>query len=112
MYFTKKEVIELIYKLVKDFHGAEMLVETIPNSLVKQSKKQDLIKKQYQMNVQFNWGVKNGRELEKLNKQIKFIEEWHYFDYHRDRWKSIRWLSLIPLFKNRFGNRIVHLRLG
>ena len=111
MYFTKKEVIELIDKLVEAFHGAEMLVETIPNSLVKQSKKQDLIKKQYQMNVQFNWGVKNGRDLEKLNKQIKFIEEWHYFDCHRDRWKSIRWLSLIPLFKNRFGNRIVHLRL-
>ncbi len=112
MYFTKKEVIELIYKLVKAFHGAEMLVEIIPNSLVKQSKKQELIKKQYQMDVQFKWGVRNRKELEKLNNQIKFIEEWHYFDHHRNRWKSIKWLSLIPLFKNKFGNRIVHLRLG
>ncbi len=63
------------------------------------------------MDVQFNWGVKNRKELEKIDPRIKFIQEWHYFDCHRDRWKSIRWLSLIPLFKNRFGNRIIHLEI-
>jgi hypothetical protein len=57
-------------------------------------------------------GNQKGKELEKINPQIKFIEEWHYFDYHRDRWKSIRWLSLIPQFKNRFGNRIIHLKFN
>jgi O-methyltransferase involved in polyketide biosynthesis len=110
MYLTKEEVVELLNMLVKSFEGGEMLVETIPPFLVKQNKKHDIIKKQYQMDVQFNWGIKNGKELEKINPEIKFIEEWHYFDYHRDRWKSIRWLSLIPFFKNRFGNRIIHLK--
>ncbi len=82
--------------LVISFSAAELLIETISPYLVKQSKKDDIIKKQYQMDVHFNWGIKNGKELEKINHKIKFIEEWHYFDYHRDRWKSIRWLSLIP----------------
>jgi O-methyltransferase involved in polyketide biosynthesis len=111
MYFKVEEVVELFKILVKSFDGGEMLVETIPPNLVKQSKKRAIIKKQYKMDVQFNWGVKNGKELEKIDPRIKFIQEWHYFDYHRDRWKSIRWLSLIPLFKNRFGNRIIHLEI-
>ncbi|HML04900.1 MAG TPA: class I SAM-dependent methyltransferase [Methanobacterium sp.] len=112
MYFTEDEVKELINKLINSFKGAEMLLETIPTSLVKQSQKQDLIKKQYQMEAQFQWGIKKGKDLEKLNNQIKFIEDWHYFDFHKDRWKAIRWLSLIPTFKTRFGNRIVHIKLN
>ena len=110
MYFNEQEVKGLINKLVTAFKGAEMLLETIPLSLVKQSKNQNLIKNQYQINAQFQWGTKRGKDIEKLDGGIKFIEEWHYFDYHKDRWKTIRWLSLIPMFKSRFGNRIVHLK--
>jgi len=112
MYFTEKEVNELLDKLVNNFPQAEMLIETIPLSLVKQSQTQDIIKKQYQMDLQFHWGIKNGKDIEKLNNRIEFIEDWHYFDYHRDRWKIIRWISVIPVFKSRFGNRIIHLKLG
>jgi O-methyltransferase involved in polyketide biosynthesis len=39
MYFTVEEVVELLDLLVKSFEGAEILVETIPPYLVKQSKK-------------------------------------------------------------------------
>jgi hypothetical protein len=42
------------------------------------------------MGAQFYWGIKRGKELEKLNNQIKFIEEGDYFDYHLDIWKIIR----------------------
>ena len=110
MYFTQAEVKELMNKLAAAFPCAEILLETIPMSLVKQSKKEDLVKNQYQIDAQFQWGIKRGKEIEKLNNRIKFIEEWHYFDYHREKWKIIRWLSLIPTFKSRFGNRIVHLK--
>ncbi|MCE7699011.1 MAG: class I SAM-dependent methyltransferase [Methanobacterium paludis] len=109
MYFTEKEVKNLINKLATSFSGAEMLIETTSPALVKQSQKQDLIKNQYQIDATLHWGIKRGKWIEKLNNRIKFIAEWHYFDYHRDRWKAIRWLALIPPFKNRFGNRIVHL---
>jgi hypothetical protein len=62
--------------LVRSFKGGKMLFETIAPFLVKQSKKQEIIKKQYQIDVQFNWGIKKGKDLEKLNYHIKFIEEW------------------------------------
>ncbi|MGZ7118544.1 MAG: class I SAM-dependent methyltransferase [Methanobacterium sp.] len=110
MYFTEDEVKDMMNRLIDAFPGAEMLIETIPDSLAKKSQEQDLIKKQYNIEAHFQWGIKKGKLVEKLNARIEFIEEWHYFDYHRERWKIIRWLSLIPTFKNRFGNRIVHLK--
>jgi hypothetical protein len=50
MYFTEEEEeeVKLLDMLVKSFEGAEMLIETIPPYLVKQSKKQDIIKKTVQ----------------------------------------------------------------
>ncbi len=110
MYLKEKSVVELLNKLVDSFPNAEMLLEITPPSMVKQDNNENLIKKQYQIEANFRWGVKKGIDLEQINTMIKFIEEWHYFDYHRNRWKSIRWLSLIPGFKNRFGNRIVHIK--
>ena len=112
MYFTENEVQKLMDKLVTSFKSAEMLIEITTPHTVKQSKDNDLINKQYQINATLKWGVKNGKELEKINNKIKFIEEWHYFNFHRNRWKSIRWLSLIPIFKKRYGNRIVHLNFN
>ncbi len=37
------------------------------------------------MDVQFNWGLKNGKELENIDPKIKFIQDWHYFDYHHEQ---------------------------
>ena len=111
MYLTEQEVKDIMSKLADAFKEAEMLLETTPASLVKQNEKQDLIKDQYQIEARLQWGIKKGKDIEKLNSNIEFIEDWHYFDYHKDRWKLIRWLSLIPGFKDRFGNRIVHIQL-
>jgi len=110
MYFSEDEVAELMSALSGKFPEAEMLIETVPKSLVKQSQKSNLIEKQYNIQANFSWGINNGKDIEKLNHHIKYIEDWHYFNYHRDRWKIIRWLSLIPYFKSRFGNRIVHFK--
>ena len=110
MYLTEQEVKDIMSKLAGAFNGAEMLLETTPASLVKQNQKQDLIKDQYQIEARLQWGIKKGKDITKLNSHIEFIEDWHYFDYYKDRWKTIRWLSLIPGFKDRFGNRIVHLK--
>lgn len=110
MYFSKKEVLSLLNFLGENLSNSEMLIETVPVFLVKKSQKENLIKKQYKIEANFKWGLTNGKEIEKLNPNIKFVESWHYFDYHKDRWKIIRWLSLIPTFKNKFGNRIIHIK--
>lgn len=110
MYFSEDDVVELIDALSEKFPETEMLIETVPNSLVKQSQKSNLIKKQYDIQANFSWGINNGKDIKKLNQKIEYIEDWHYFNYHKDRWKIIKWLSLIPYFKSRFGNRIVHIK--
>jgi len=112
MYFQEKEVVVLMNKLAEKFSDAEMLIETVPSSLVKQSQENNLIKKQYNIEANFYWGLAKGRNIENLNTHIKFIEDWHYFDYHRDRWRIIRWLSLITAFKTKFGNRIINLKFS
>lgn len=110
MYFQEQEVVALMDKLTEKFSDAEVLIETVPSKLVKKSQDNNLIKKQYNIDANFYWGLAKGRDIENLNIHIKFIEDWHYFDYHRDMWRMIRWLSLIPTFKARFGNRIIHLK--
>ncbi len=109
MYFSQLEVMKLMNVLTEHFNNAEMLIETVPYSLVKKSQEQNLIKKQYNIEANFYWGLNNGKDIEKINSHIEFIEEWHYFNYHKDRWRIIKWLSIIPMFKTRFGNRIIHL---
>lgn len=107
MYFTAQEVKILLNKLVSEFYRAEMLLEVMSPDIVKMSKKHDAIGR---MDVKFRWGIKSSQELETYNKQIKVVNEWNYFDYHKDRWGWLGWLAVIPTFKNRFNNRIVHLQ--
>ena len=47
--------------MVESFQNAEMILETIPDSLVKQSENQDLIKKKYNIEAQFHWGIKKEK---------------------------------------------------
>lgn len=106
MYFTEQEVKKLINMLISSFKNAEILLEIITPSMMKRCKQNDSLRK---VDARFRWGIKGGKEIEKYNNKIKFIDEWNYFDYHRSRWRWVRWLSLIPAFKSRFNGRIVHL---
>ena len=75
--------------------------------LVRRSQRHDMVKG---MAVDFRWGPRSGKEIEKLDSRIEVLQEWNYFDFHRDRWRWLRWPALIPAFKTRFNNKIVHLR--
>lgn len=107
MYFTEEEVKNLMNKLVDSFRGAEMLFEKISPMMAKGSKQHETVKK---MNAEFQWGIKTGKEMENFNSKIKFVEEWNYFDYHKHRWRWMRFLTSIPPIKNRFSTMIVHLK--
>lgn len=107
MYFTEREVKELFAMLIAAFPGAGMLLEVLSPLLVKNSRHHDAVS---QMNVSFQWGAATGKKVEDLNERIRFLEEWNYFDYHRERWGWLRWLSWIPAFKRNFNNKIVHLQ--
>ncbi len=109
MYFEEARVRDLMNSLVAAFPGAEMLFEMMTPALVKKSKQHDTVRK---IGVTFKWGIQHGREMEAFNPAIRFVEEWNYFDYHKDRWRWMGWLALIPWFKRRFNDRIVRLRFA
>lgn len=109
MYFTEQEIKNLFNELVKAFKDAEVLFEMMTPTVAKMSKHHDTASK---LGVKFNWGITSGKEMESYNSKIKFIKEWNYFDFHKDRWHWLRIPSLIPAFKNRFNDRIVHLKFS
>lgn len=106
MYFSEHEVKELLNKLVAGFPQAEMLLEAMTPTIVRMSRRHDAIGK---MDAEFKWGVAGSKELEQYNNRIKVINEWNYFDYHKDRWGWLGWMAAVPAFKRRFNNRVVHL---
>jgi O-methyltransferase involved in polyketide biosynthesis len=108
MYFTEEEVKKLMDTLVDSFKESEMLFEVITPMMAKGSKNHDTIKK---MNAEFQWGIKNSKEMEKFSSKIKFVEEWNYFDYHKHRWRWMRLLTSIPPLKNSFNTRIIRLKV-
>ncbi|HWQ78462.1 MAG TPA: hypothetical protein VN381_06585 [Anaerovoracaceae bacterium] len=100
------QITELMDVLIKRFPGAHMLFGMFPRMLVKNSDKHETLKK---TNARFQWGLRKGKDMEQIDSRIRFLEEWNYFDYHKDRWRFMRWLALIPAFHDNFNDRIVHI---
>lgn len=103
MYFKEEEVKSLINKLVDVFGPAEMFLEVTTPTVVERNKKHDT---NFQRYAPFQWGIKSGKEIEKINPRIKLVAEWNYFDYHKDRRKEAK----ITLGRE-FSSRIVDLRV-
>ncbi|WP_304943577.1 class I SAM-dependent methyltransferase [Vallitalea guaymasensis] len=108
MYFTEQQIRELMNKLLEHFPGANMLLEVMTPLIAKNGKKHETVNK---TGATFKWGIKSGKEMEKIDRKIKFVDEWNYYDYHKNRWKGLRLLILIPFFKKNFNNRIVHIKI-
>jgi O-Methyltransferase involved in polyketide biosynthesis len=107
VYFKEQEVKKLLNKLINTFEGSEILSTIIPPFVIEKIAKKGVFS---EMGVEFKWGMKSGREMEKYSSKIKFIEEWIFMDYHQHRWEMFEWSPLIPKFKNEFSNRIIHLK--
>lgn len=102
MYFKENEVKDVLNKLVEAFPGAEMLIEVTTPAVVKRNREHDT---KFQRNAPFQWGIKSGKKIEKLNPKIEFITEWNYFDYHKARRKEAN-LTL----KREYSSRIIYLK--
>jgi O-methyltransferase involved in polyketide biosynthesis len=102
MYFRERKIKELLEYLKNAFHNAEMLCEVTTHLLVDRHKKMNT---QYERHVPFLWGLCNGKEMEKITSRVRFVEEWNYYDYHKERRKQAK----ISLNREESG-RIVHLK--
>ncbi|NPE29284.1 class I SAM-dependent methyltransferase [Methanococcoides sp. SA1] len=108
MYFEEEELKTLFHQISDKLPGAEMLFEMLAPALVGKSKHHDSLN-EMGADLEFKWGVKDSRELEKWSKTIQFIEEWNYFDYSKDRWKWFGVIARLPLFRSKMASRIVHI---
>ncbi len=104
MYFKEDEVKSLINKLSDDFKMLEMLLEVTTPTVIEKSREHDT---EFQRKAPFQWGIKNGKEMERFNQRIKFLNEWNYFDYHTARRKEAN-LTL----KREFSSRVVHIKFS
>lgn len=109
MYFDEKKVRKFFNGLCMHLSGSEMLFESLAPIAVGKSKHHDTVSKMDSA-AEFKWGLKNGRELESWNSQIRFIDSWSYTDYCRSRWKWFGSIARLPLIGPYFANRIVHLK--
>lgn len=108
MYFSKEDVVAILDIFQKGFNKCECLVEVTSPFIAKHSSMHDTVNK---TEAVFKWGISDGHDLELYNSHVKFIEEWNFFDYYKDRWGSMNILSKIPYIKKNCNNRILHFRI-
>ena len=111
MYFDEQTVRGLFAGLASKLSEFQMLFEALAPIAVGQSKHHDTVKK-IENAPEFKWGLKESRSLESWDRKIRFLEEWNYFDYHKDRWKWFGVLARLPFLRKQFASRIVHLKFG
>lgn len=105
MYFLEAEVKSILKTIGEAFPNSELLFEAVPAFMTKKSAYPDA--KGY--NIQFKWGIKTGKEIERWNIGIQFINEWYYADRHKDKQSFlIRLVSLLPMFRK--SVKIVHVQ--
>jgi O-methyltransferase involved in polyketide biosynthesis len=115
MYLHDEEVKNIIVNIQKKFPGCELVCEVVNVYIVKMLKRK-IWKKKFQRdnhlgkNVTFHFGVHDGKELEKWNGGITFLDEWTYFD---DMDNKLGWMNFFGRFeKMKKALWIVHYQLN
>lgn len=111
MYFEEEQVMKLFQLLVQKFPGAEMLLEMLAPFLTGKSKKHDSLKK-LTSGPEFHWSLSDSTELELWHRDILFLKEWNYFNYHKKRWGIMGYLGRFPPLRSKFASRIIQLRFN
>ena len=109
MYFTEEQMRDLFAMLTKAFADASMLIEIMTPFLVRHQKRQDSVDTQ---KTPFQWGVKSGKEIEKLNSAITFCKEQTFYEGFRRRWGWLGILSVIPWWNKNCNNKIACLHFA
>lgn len=106
MYMQESEISAMFQALVRAFPGADMFLELLAPAMV-DSLYHDT---HNTMDAGFKWSVLHGRDLGSVHAKLRFIDEWCVLDYFRERWNWIGRYADMPMFRNYFGEKIVHLK--
>ena len=102
MYFEEQQIKQFLEILTDNFDSFEAQFDLLYKGTVKMSKKHDTLKN---MEAKFNWGVKDGSEVVKLNpklKQTRLINFTDEMKHHLPGWKKL-FIPFFYIFNNRLG---------
>jgi O-methyltransferase involved in polyketide biosynthesis len=106
-YFSKEEVKKIIFAIKDNFADSEILFEAysplIKLTMLKHKHIRDAIDL-------FKWMIDKGKSLEKWHREIKFVDQWNYFERHPKRWRWLRFFRHVPAINRTM--KIIHLRLS
>lgn len=106
MYFETSDIMALFDGLIGNFAGAHMFLELLaPGAVGSHYQDTDNI-----MNIEFKWSLLNSRDLQAMHEKLRFVDEWCVLDFFRERWNWIGRCAEIPMFRNYFGEKIVHVK--
>ena len=107
MYLEASEIISLFEKLTGHYPGAHLFIELLaPAAVGSVYHDTDNI-----TDIGFKWSLLKSRDLEAMHHKLSYLEEWCVLDFFRERWDWIGNCADIPLFRNYFGEKIVHLKI-
>lgn len=107
MYFTGEKVRRLFGILKRNFPGGMVLAELMPETFVKRGNQHETVKK---TGANFHWGVKDGRDVEKLCEGIVLADDWS-LNNEMKKYGLAFWLfGTLPMTKH-LNNRIAVYRL-
>lgn len=105
MYFTETDVIQLMQIIKNRFPGCTVLAEIMHPFIAGQTKHHDTVKR---TSAKFHWGIRSGREMEKLCEGLRFEKEWNLFDELKDQGFLFRMCAAVPFIRNK-NNKIAKL---
>lgn len=109
MYFPEKRLRPLFQAMAERFPGADLYFEMLAPIMVGKSRKHDTVKMTASI-PEFLWGIQHSADLNAWSPNIRFVDEWNYFDYQKKRWGPLGIVARLPLLRPLFASRIVHVR--
>ncbi len=104
IYFTEDDVKSILKTIGENFPNSEMLLEAMSPFIAKRPHP-DL--KGY--DARFKWGIKTGKEINQWGIGAEFINEYYYFDRHKDKHPVyLKVLTVLPVFRKMM--KIIHLK--
>lgn len=98
MYFSKKEVTEILELLAANFPEAHMFFDVVHSYFINKK-----------ISSSFLWGIDNAKEIEKLSSHVKVLQAWSAGNLLKERQSTIfRMLNFLPSTRNR--SQILHIQ--
>ncbi len=106
-YFSENEVRREFIALAGRFPGSELIVDALAPFMIHSSAVVPTFRG-YQARPQ--WSLSDPQDIESWGSGIKLLESYGYFDQPEPRLANLRWMALIPIFRE--SARVLRVGLG